>query len=68
MEEIFPLEHWPAVVSSFILCREDRTVRPEWLRKAVRDRRGVTAIELPGGHCLHVSRPAELADVLSGLV
>jgi pimeloyl-ACP methyl ester carboxylesterase len=67
MAEVFPLEHWPDIPSTYILCQEDRTVRPEWLRKAVRERLGVAAIELPGGHCPHVSRPADLAQVLSGL-
>ena len=34
---------------------------------AARERLGVEAIELPGGHCPHVSRPAHLAEVLSTL-
>lgn len=68
MVEIFPLDHWPDVPSSYILCREDRTLQPDWLREAVRERLGVTPNELPGGHCPHVSRPRELAEVLDGLV
>lgn len=67
MDEVFPLKRWPDVPSTYILCQVDRTVRPEWLRKAVRERLKVAAIELPSGHCPQVSHPAELAYVLSGL-
>ena len=65
--EICPLETWPSVPSSYIVCAEDRTVRPEWRRRAASERLGVDPIELSGGHCPHVSRPRELAEVLSAL-
>ncbi len=65
--EVCPLDRWPDVPSSYILCREDRTLNPNWWRQAARDRLGVVPIELPGGHCPHVSRPQDLADVLAGL-
>src|SRR5712691_978673 len=46
----FSAGYWPNVPASYIFCREDRTVRPEWARKAARERLGVAVIELPGGH------------------
>jgi len=61
------LRSWPDVPASYILCREDRTLRPEFWREQVRKQLGIEPIELAGGHCPHVSRPGELADVLSGL-
>lgn len=64
-EEPCPLMAWPDIPSRYILCQEDRTIRPEWSRRAARERLGVEAIELPGGHCPHISRPAALADVLA---
>jgi len=64
MIETCPLESWPSVSSTYIVCGEDRTIQPQWSRRVARDRLGVDAIELPGGHCPHVSRPAALADVL----
>ncbi|HEV8421064.1 MAG TPA: alpha/beta fold hydrolase, partial [Actinomycetota bacterium] len=67
-EETCPLAAWPDVASAYILCRGDRTIRPEWSRSAARDLLGVEAIELPGGHCPHVSRPANLASVLVSLL
>lgn len=68
MMEVCPLSRWPDVPSSYILCEEDRTVRPEWCRRAAVERLGVKAIELSGGHCPYVSRPHELARVLDDLV
>ncbi len=67
MLEVCPLRAWPAVPSSYIVCADDRTVRPEWSRRAARERLAVDPIELPGGHCPHVSRPRELAEVLNNL-
>jgi len=67
LTEVCPLDRWPAVPSSYILCCEDRTLNPAWWRKAAQDRLGGAAIELPGGHCPHVSRPRELAEVLVSL-
>jgi pimeloyl-ACP methyl ester carboxylesterase len=65
--EVCPLNTWPAVPSSYILCDEDRTIQPAWSRRAARERLGVAPVELPGGHCPYVSRPQELADVLAVL-
>jgi pimeloyl-ACP methyl ester carboxylesterase len=64
LEEPCPLRAWPSVPSSYIMCNDDRTITPEWQRKAARELLGVEPIELPGGHCPHVSRPEALADIL----
>src|SRR5690349_2333905 len=68
MEEPCPLVAWPAVPSSYIVCKEDRTVNPTWQRKASWEWLGVEALELPGGHCPNVSRPDTLADMLERCV
>jgi len=65
--EVCPLSTWPAVPSSYILCLDDKTIQPEWSRRAARERLGVDSMELPGGHCPYISRPSDLADVLSAL-
>jgi len=62
--EVCPLERWPETPCCYIVCAEDRTVRPKWARSAARNRLRVEPIELPGGHCPHVSRPANLAEKL----
>jgi pimeloyl-ACP methyl ester carboxylesterase len=62
--ERYPLQRWPDVPASYIVCADDRTISPEWSRKIARSQLGVEPIELPGGHCPNVSRPIELAEVL----
>ncbi len=64
MAEIFQLEALPDVPSSYIVCAEDRTITPDWSRRTARERLGVDAVELPGGHCPYLSRPVQLADML----
>ena len=64
MTEITPLEAWPDVPCSYIVCTDDRTATPAWARRAARERLGVEPIEIPGGHCPFLSRPKRLAEVL----
>jgi pimeloyl-ACP methyl ester carboxylesterase len=66
-QERSPLDAWPDVPSTYIVCSEDRTVSPEWSRRAAKEWIGADLIELPGGHSPFLSRPAELADVLVSL-
>jgi len=60
-------EH-PTVPTTYIVCKDDQMLRPEWSRWAVRERLTAELVELPGGHSPFYSRPAELAAVLLGLV
>ncbi len=64
LEEPCPLATWPSVPATYVACAEDRTIAPEWQRRAAKEWLGVEPVELPGGHCPHVSRPETLADVL----
>jgi pimeloyl-ACP methyl ester carboxylesterase len=63
-DETIALE--PAIPSTYILALEDRTIRPAWQRRMARERLGVEPIEIPGGHCPNVSRPRQLAEILTG--
>ncbi|WP_409495799.1 alpha/beta fold hydrolase [Amycolatopsis sp. cmx-11-12] len=56
----------PEIPSTVIVPTRDRTLRPDWMRRAARERLGVTAIEIDAGHCPYVSRPAEVAGILTG--
>jgi hypothetical protein len=67
MLEICPLDQWPSVPCSSIVCAGDRTIQPSWSRRIARERLGIEPIELEGGHCPHVSRPAALAQALDTL-
>lgn len=67
LNEPLPIKAWPAKPSVYIVCRDDRTILPEWSRRKAREMLGVEAMELPGGHCPHVSRPADLAELLNAI-
>lgn len=67
MKQRYPLQVWPSTDNTYIVCAEDRTISPRWSRRVARERLGVEALELPGGHCPHVSRPQTLAETLDGV-
>ena len=60
-EEPWPLERWPDLPTRFLLCRQDRLLPASFLRRVVRERLGIKADEIDGGHCVALSRPDELA-------
>lgn len=51
-----------------VICERDRTLRPDWLREASRRRLRTEPVSVDAGHCPHVSRPDEVADLLTGLL
>jgi pimeloyl-ACP methyl ester carboxylesterase len=53
-----------SVSSTYVLPAGDRTLTPEWMHRAARERLGVEPVEVPGGHCPHVSRPALVAGIV----
>jgi pimeloyl-ACP methyl ester carboxylesterase len=63
-QEPWPLEAWPNVPTRFLVCRDDRLFPATFLRRVVRERLGIAADEIGGGHCVALSRPKELADRL----
>jgi pimeloyl-ACP methyl ester carboxylesterase len=63
--ETHPLKSLPKIECKYIVCTDDRIISPTWSRYAARKRLGIDAIELPGGHCPHLSRPDHLASVLT---
>ena len=64
LREPTPLAAWPDVPVEYILGQEDRVISPAWSRYTARQRLGVTARELPGGHSPFLAQPAALADEL----
>ncbi|MEV0586493.1 alpha/beta hydrolase [Nonomuraea sp. NPDC050310] len=65
--EPWPLPAWPDVPTRYVLCRDDRFFTPEFARRHVRDRLGITPDEVPGSHMAMLSHPAELAAYLAGV-
>jgi pimeloyl-ACP methyl ester carboxylesterase len=62
----WPLDAWPDVPTRFVLSTEDRTFPPDFVRRLVLDRLGIVPDEIPGSHCVALSRPKEVADLLEG--
>lgn len=60
----WPLDAWPAVPTKFVLCTEDRFFPPAFMRRVVSDRLGIIPDEIAASHCVALSRPKELADML----
>jgi pimeloyl-ACP methyl ester carboxylesterase len=65
-QEPWPLEAWPDVPTRFLLCRDDRLLPADFLRRVVRERLGIVPDEIDGGHCVALSRPTEVAERLHG--
>jgi pimeloyl-ACP methyl ester carboxylesterase len=66
LSEPWPLESWPDVPTRYLLCRDDRMFTAEWARRHARERLGIEADEMDGGHYIALARPAELAERLAG--
>jgi pimeloyl-ACP methyl ester carboxylesterase len=63
-QEPWPLKAWPDVLTRFLLCRDDRLLPANFMRRVVRERLGIAPDEIDGGHCVALSRPKELAERL----
>lgn len=64
-QEVTPLQRWPGVFTTVIACMDDRAVDPAWIVRTARERLGVAAVQLPGGHSPMISQPAKLAELLT---
>ncbi len=63
--EVTPLHRWPSTPRSYIFGEADHVVRPEWARRAARDRLGIEATAIPGaGHSPFLSQPKVVAELL----
>jgi pimeloyl-ACP methyl ester carboxylesterase len=62
----WPLDAWPDVPTRFVLCAEDHFFPPDFFRRLVPRRLHITPDEIAAGHCVALSRPKELADLLDG--
>jgi pimeloyl-ACP methyl ester carboxylesterase len=62
----WPLDGWPAVPTRFVLCTNDRFFPSEFMRRVVTERLAIAPDEIAAGHCVALSRPKELANMLVG--
>jgi pimeloyl-ACP methyl ester carboxylesterase len=58
---------WPAIPIRVVAGADDRFFPVDFQRTVARDRLGVEADVLPGGHLMALARPTELADYLLDL-
>jgi pimeloyl-ACP methyl ester carboxylesterase len=66
MTQPWPLAAWPDVPTRVLAGRDDRLFPLEFQRRVARERLGLEADEIDGGHLVALSRPAQLADRLDG--
>ena len=62
--QVANFDDWRAEEIVSIVCREDRVVSPSWGERVSKERLGVDAIVLAGGHSPWLSRPSELTGLL----
>jgi pimeloyl-ACP methyl ester carboxylesterase len=58
-------EHWPDVPTHVIVGRDDRLFPVEFQRQVARDRLGIDADVMPGGHLVALARPTDLVDQMT---
>jgi hypothetical protein len=63
-ETPFPLSRWPDVSTTVLAGREDRLFPFDFQVRVARERLGLEAEPLPGGHLLALSQPHALAERL----
>ena len=63
--EPWPLPAWPDVPTRVLSGRDDRLFPLEFQRRVARERLGVAAEAIPGGHLCALSRPGELVEALA---
>jgi SAM-dependent methyltransferase/pimeloyl-ACP methyl ester carboxylesterase len=64
MTSPWPLDAFPDVPIRFVLCTEDRFFPAAFMRRMVAERLGVEPVEIAAGHCVALSRPVELSQLL----
>jgi pimeloyl-ACP methyl ester carboxylesterase len=57
-------DRWPDVPIKVLIGRDDRLFPADFQRRVARERLGITADEIPGGHLVALSNPAGLAGHL----
>ena len=63
----YPLTAWPTVRAVAISAVDDQAMYASYQKAAFEARLGITPIEIGGAHSPFLSRPGELAGLLSGL-
>jgi pimeloyl-ACP methyl ester carboxylesterase len=62
----WPLDALPAVPTRFVVCTEDRFFPAAFMRRLAAERLGVVPDEIAAGHCVALSQPHGLGNLLDG--
>jgi pimeloyl-ACP methyl ester carboxylesterase len=62
----WPLDSLPAVPTRFVVCTEDRFFPAPFMRRLAAERLGVVPDEIAAGHCVALSHPHDLGNLLDG--
>ena len=65
-EQRWPLDAWPDVPTRVLAGADDRFFTPDFQVRVARERLGLTAQLVPGGHMVALSRPDELTAAILG--
>jgi len=64
MTQPWPLDAWPEVPTRVLIGRDDRLFPADLQRRIARERLGIEADEIEGGHLVALSRPVQLVERL----
>jgi pimeloyl-ACP methyl ester carboxylesterase len=64
LDQPWPLERWPDVPTRVLSGRDDRMFPATFQRRVARERLGLEADEIPGGHMVALANPKGLAERL----
>ncbi len=67
MREVSPLVEWPNVPRSFIVATEDRCITLDSQLRTINRLFDEQPVQIPGGHCVQLSHPDAVAEVLISL-
>lgn len=62
----WPLESLPTVPTKFVVCTEDRFFPAPFMRRMAAERLGIVPDEIAAGHCVALSHPHHLGEMLDG--
>lgn len=60
----WPLDAWPDVPTRFIVCKDDQFFPARFMRRLAHERLGITPDEISGCHCVALSHPEQLSNLL----
>jgi pimeloyl-ACP methyl ester carboxylesterase len=66
-ESVCAFTTWPAIPTRVVAGADDRFFPVEFQQRVARERLGIEADTLPGGHLIALSQPEALADYLRGV-